>query len=115
MLSCALDCFAAVVSNNLVFAGLDFERDGIGLCCDGFLEDWEEGPPALLLKFSELAFTSGWSSAGSKGRNEVVPNNGIDRIFHSTYRLVFACTCVFRLVSLHVPLSRNLIEFGMPE
>ena len=72
-------------------------------------------PPALLLKFTELAFTSGGSAAGAKGGNKVVPSNGIDCVFHSIYRLIFACTRVCRFVSLLVPHPRILIEFGMPE
>ena len=72
-------------------------------------------PPALLLKFTERTFTSGGSAAGVEGGNEVVPSNGIDCVFHSVYRLIFACTRVWRFVSLLVPQSRILIEFGMPE
>jgi len=47
VLSCALACFAPVVTHGVVFAGLDFEGGGIGLCCAGFPEDLEEGPPAV--------------------------------------------------------------------
>ncbi|HBF03935.1 MAG TPA: hypothetical protein DDW77_12285 [Verrucomicrobiales bacterium] len=72
-------------------------------------------PPALLLKFTERTFTSGGSAAGVEGGNEAVPSNGIDCVFRSIYRLIFACTRVCRFVSLLVPLSRILIEFGMPE
>ena len=78
---------------------------------------WEllDEPPALLFKLTELTFKSGGSSAGAEGGNEVVPTNGIDCVFHRIYRLIFACTSVCRFVSLPVPLSRILIEFGMPE
>jgi hypothetical protein len=72
-------------------------------------------PPVLLLKFTELTFTSGGFSAGAEGGNEVVSSNGIERVFRSICRLIFACTCVWRFVSLLVPQSRILIEFGMPE
>ncbi len=78
---------------------------------------WEllDEPPELLFTLTELTFTSCGSSADVEGGNEVVPSNGIDFVFHSSYRLIFACTCVWRFVSLALPLSRILIEFGMPE
>ena len=78
---------------------------------------WEllDEPPELLFTLTELTFTSGGSSADVEGGNEVVPSNGIDCVFHSIYRLIFACTRVCRFVSLLVPLPRILIEFGMPE
>jgi len=47
VLSCALACFEPVVSNGVVFAGLDFEGGGIGFCCAGFPKYLEEGPPAV--------------------------------------------------------------------
>ena len=55
------------------------------------------------------------SSALEWCEKQVVTRSGIHRVGSAVECLIFACTCVCRFVSLLVPLSRILIEFGMPE